>query len=110
LNLFYVEFSEGENFYEFPGFEAGEGEKLFVVHINDVAIRVDQVAFIIDPTAHVVKKFLSVLGGVGDNSAQLVLIKLAHNILDVVALTRKSEKFGDITFRRQLLFVKLFTA
>jgi hypothetical protein len=41
LNLFYVEFGEGENLDEFPGFEAGKGEKLLVVHINYVAIRVD---------------------------------------------------------------------
>jgi len=41
LNLLYVEFGKGENFDEFASFETGESEKLLVVYINDVAIRVD---------------------------------------------------------------------
>ena len=76
--------------------------------INNITVRVDKVSFVIDAASDVIHK-VACISALGHNVAASILIKDAHDVLDVETLARVVEKLLDVTIVK-LLTVKLLAS
>jgi len=102
-----VEFSVGENLDELARFEVCLLPQDSSVDINDVTLLINEVSLFVDEAAEVVEQVVTALLGL--DVAIRVLIKLAHYILDVEALTTVIEQLVQV-FASQLTLVELLTS
>lgn len=80
-----VELGEGENLGELVRLKIGSFPNLFAIDIDNVALSIHQVALIVNRASEIVNEF-AVACIFGHNVAQLVFVKLTHDILNVKPL------------------------
>jgi len=108
LNTLDVELSEGENLRELSVLQVGALPDLSLISINDVTLFVDEVSFFVHSTSKIVEQLAGAIV-LGNDVTVLILVELAHYVLDVEALSVVVEKLVEIVVI-QLALIKLLTA
>lgn len=108
LNTLDVKLSERENLRELSVLQVGALPDLSLISINDVTLFVDEISFFVNSTSKIVEQLAGTIV-LGDDVTVLILIELAHHVLDVEALSIVIEKLVEIVVI-QLALIKLLTA
>lgn len=108
LNALDVELREWENLRELSVLQVSALPDLALVNVDDVALFVDEVALFVDGAAEVVEE-LSGAVVLGDDVSVLVLVELAHHVLNVKALAVVVKQLVQVVVV-QLALVELLAA
>jgi hypothetical protein len=108
LNSLDVELGEGENLRELAVLQVLTAPQLGSANVNDVALLVNEVASLVHSAAEVVRQ--ARLGVFVDNASMGILVKLAHDVLNIETLARVIKQLGQVAIFSQLILVKLLAS